>query len=190
MADLRERSWTWVAFAVGDGVRRGTWKASMIEEDHATTGDPMRHGRNGRFGEERTQCVQLDVAMPQGIVERGPTPLHSETEFGGRVRAWGLSHGIDELQQRSGALGEGLISLVAELRQTVECFHTRPFARSSAVSRPITLHSSWYSTAEQQSDRPLQRCSAWRKTTSSCRSRVKRRTNVGGSVWPDRGVRS
>jgi hypothetical protein len=107
----------------------------MIEEDHATTGDPMRRGRNGRFGEERTQCVQLDVAMPQGIVERGPTPLHSETEFGGRVRAWGLSHGVDELQQRSGALGEGLIYLVAELRQAFECLHTRKSARSSVLSQ-------------------------------------------------------
>ena len=62
-------------------------------------------------------------------------PLHREAEFGRRVWAGRLGHSVDELQQRSGALGEGLIYLLAELRQAFECVHTRKSARGSVRSQ-------------------------------------------------------
>ena len=135
MADLRERIGPWVAFAVGHGARSRTWKAGMIEEDHATASDPMRRGGRCGRGEEGTQGVQVDAAMAQGSVERGPMPLHREAEFGRRVWAGRLGDGVDELQQRRRALGEGLIYLLAELRQAFECVHTRKSARSSVLSQ-------------------------------------------------------
>jgi len=59
--------------------------------------------------------------------------LHDQAQFGRAVRARHLRHGVDEFEQGRRAAGEGLIQLLAELRQTFECCHTRKFARSSVL---------------------------------------------------------
>ncbi len=51
--------------------------------------------------------------------------LHGEGELGGTVRPGGLGDSVDQFQQGGRPLGEGLVYLLAELRQTFECVHTR-----------------------------------------------------------------
>ncbi len=135
MADLRQGIGTGVAFALGEGAGSGAGVASVVEEDHTTASDAMWCGGRSGLCEDGPQFVQVDVAMTQGIVERGPMALHGEGEFGGRVWTGGLGNGVDEFEQRSGALGEGLIYFVAELRQAFECVHTQKSARSSVLSQ-------------------------------------------------------
>ena len=135
MTDLGESIGTRVAFAVGDGASSGTRKAGMVEEDDTTASHAMGRGEGGGASEQRAQLVQVDVAMTQGVVECGPMTLHGEAEFDRTVWAGRLGHRVDKVEQRSGALGEGLIYFLAELRQTVECFHTRKSARSSVLSQ-------------------------------------------------------
>ena len=105
----------------------------MVDEHDAMTSDTVGCRRGRRLDQQRAQRGEVDAAMAQGIVERRPVALHGKREVDRAVRAGGLRDGIDQFQQGSGPLGEGLIYLLAELRQLFECIHTRQSARSSAV---------------------------------------------------------